>query len=272
MAGTIRTKSGRRMTIKSWVAGNRAKKAARGLTQRQKATVKRLINANLEHKYVSTYSNALYNGSANTVANEMWPVIPKIGVGDASFQRQGQKIKPKSLTLDVVVSMSAVDTSGSSIPPIASGDLMVNFWLLKSRRMKDTEDIRALPSPINFLDDGQGGTMPFYGNVTDLDVRVNTEEWQQLAKRQFRLSKASGGLNGDTQFGYSAGNPTVKKFRLKVPLPANFQYTDETDPVYPTNFAPVWTIGFAYPDGTPFEGRNYRLNVTTRSHLDYTDA
>jgi len=271
MVNTMRTKSGQRVTLKAWVASNRAKKAAKGLNKRQKATVKRLIGATQERKYVSYYSEQDMNCNTNTAINEMYAVVPRMGVGDASHQRTGQKVKPKSLVMDVIVSISAANVEGSA-PPLNAADLLVNFWLLKSRRYKDQADINALTAPINFLDDGQAGTMPFYGNLTDVDLRVNTEEWQQLAKRQFRLSKASGGLNYDTTTGYSGGNVSFKKFRLKVPLPATLQYTDEVNPTWPTNFAPVWTCGFVYPDGTPRNISDYRLHVYTRSHLDYTDA
>jgi len=261
-------KSGKKVKLSSW---KKAMKTGKKLTKTQRSQVKRIVNSNLERKFVQELSAQIYNAQANVAANEMLPLIPQIGVGDASNQRHGQKIVPKRLVARFVVTFN---TTGQSGVAANSADLFVRLWLLKSRALKDYDEIQALPAPINFLDNGQAGTQPFNGDEQDYFLRPESEEWQTIKEFRFRLTKATGLINNDIAQGYSEGNsnPTAREFSVVIPTPAVLQYTDETLPTYPTNFAPVWCIGYCRMDGTVVNPLEYGLRVNYSTSLEYTDA
>lgn len=263
----MRLKSGKTVRLASW---KKAQKTAKKLTKAQRSQVKRIVNSNLERKYVQYTSTGLFNAQANVAANEMLSLVPPIGVGDASNQRHGQKIVPKRMVAKFVVSFNGGESGVAS----KSADLFVRLWILKSRALKDQDEIVALPAPINFLDDGQAGTKPFTGASTDYFLRSESEEWQTMKEFRFRLAKATGFLNGDSAQGYSEGTscPTAREFTYVIPTPATLQYTDEVAPSYPTNFAPVWCIGYCRMDGTPVDPLEYGLIVNVSIALEYTDA
>ena len=249
----------------------KVQKAGKKLTKTQRSQVKRIVNSNLERKFVQVMSASIYNAQANVAANEMAALMPPISVGDNSTQRHGQKIVPKRLVSRFVVTFNTVGEAGVAAK---SADLFVRLWILKSRSLKDQDEINALAAPINFLDDGQAGTKPFTGAEQDYFLRTEGEEWQTIKEFRFRLCKAAGLINGDNTQGYSEGvsNPTAREFSVVIPTPATLQYTDETLPVYPTNFAPVWCIGYCRMDGTPVDPLEYALRVNVSSSLEFTDA
>lgn len=260
-------KSGQKVKLSSW---KKAKKSQKKLTKAQRSQVKRIVNSNMERKYVQTLYAGPFNAQANVAANEMLSLMPKIAVGDGSNQRTGQKIKPKRLVARFVVTFNAKEGGVAA----QSADLFCRLWVLKSRSLKDQDAILSLAAPIQFLDDGAGGTQAFNGNEQDYFLRNESEEWQTIKEHRFRLSKASGLLNGDFVAGYSEGNtnPTAREFTVVIPTPANLLYTDETAAVYPTNFAPVWCIGYCRMDGTAVDPLEYGLRVNVSAALEYTDA
>ena len=62
----------------------KVQKAGKKLTKTQRSQVKRIVNSNLERKFVQVMSASIYNAQANVAANEMAALMPPISVGDNS--------------------------------------------------------------------------------------------------------------------------------------------------------------------------------------------
>lgn len=259
----------------------RGKRTAR-LSKPMRRAIKLVINKQQERKYTSESYQRNLNAICNSTQNEMFPCVPytvQAGAGTASSsQRIGQKVTCARMYTDFHVSLNTA-ISGSK-------DLVVKLWVLSSKALKNYDDIFRWgtsgnrPLPINFLNDGQGGTQTALGFLYDLDKPVENEEWTSHKEFTFRLSKSTGVLiNNQSGFSPTApvamvmgGGSTFKRIRVYHKAPKVLNYDANLGNQYPENFAPVWTLSYAYADGSPPVASNTDVYVNVTNHMEFYDA
>lgn len=257
-----------------------AKKAV--LSKPVKRAITTIINRQQERKYTAESYQRQLNAVSNSTVNEMFPCVPytiQAGAGTASSsQRIGQKITCARMYTDFHISLNTGITG--------SKDLVVKLWVLTSKALKNYDDISKWgttgnrPLPINFLNDGQGGTSVPLGFLYDLDKPVENEEWTSHKEFVFRLSKSTGVLiNNQSGFAPSApvamvmgGGSTFKRIRVYHKAPKVLNFDANLGQQYPENFAPVWALSYAYADGTPPVPANTDVYVNVTNHLEFYDA
>lgn len=258
----------------------KAKRPAR-LSKPMARAVKAIVNRQQERKYRNESYQRTLNAICNNVVNEMFPCVPQVEQATAvssSSQRIGQKVTCARAYSDFHICL-APGTTGSK-------DIIVKLWVLASKELKNYDDIAAWgtagnrPLPINFLNDGNGGTKTLLGFLYDLDAPVESEQWTSLREFTFRLSKSSGVME-NSNAGFSATAPyayvasagaTFKRIRIYHKAPKTWQYDGNLFPQYPNNYAPVWTLSYAYADGTAPVAANNEVYVNVTNHLEFYDA
>lgn len=278
MAGARRGRGMRRGASKAKAKAKRPAKLSKPMAR----AVKAIIHRQAERKYRSESYQRSMNAVTNSNINEMWPCVvqtTQAGAGTASSsQRVGQK---------VTVARCYTDFHFSFPPGITgSKDIVVKLWVLASKELKNYDDIANIgvvgnprQLPINWLNDGNGGTQGALGFLYDLNLPVETEQWTSLKEYVFRLTKSSHAIENNNQ-GYGAppaayvagGGTTMKRIRVYHKAPKNLLFDANLGSQYPTNFAPVWCASYAYVDGTNPVPANQELFVDVRNHLEFYDA
>lgn len=246
--------------------------------------VRTIINRQQERKYRNESYQRILNAVTNSSSNEMFPCVPRTempgaGILASSSTRIGQKLTCARAYTDFHVSL-APNIQGSK-------DIIVKLWILTSKELKNMDDILSWGTtgaprqlPINFLSDGNGGTTTALGTLYDLDLPVESEAFTAQKVMTFRLQKSSQVMNNNTN-AYNNVNPaayiasngqTFKRFRFYHKAPKTWEYAGNINNDYPNNYAPFWTLSYAYADGTaPVPGNNdIAVNVT--NHLEFYDA
>jgi len=243
-----------------------------------KAVAKKVVSDALEDKYASAYIYpqgvpAYFN--AGIVSNsECYYLLPGITQGTASNNRVGEKIRPKSLKVDFVITANGSYTS--------SQINQIRLFILEDKSIRNLDALRDIPltqtgTPITtqLLDDG-GITVGFQGLPTDIMRRVNKRRYTVFKDKHLMILSGSGqtpqNTNGYTGTQVFVSGQQCVKFSVKIPTPTVLKYSKELD-FYPSNFAPFFCLGYAQPDGNAYpDNLLTRVAVNWVVHLDYEDA
>lgn len=241
--------------------------------------VKAIVHRGAERKYVSERplpvasgglfpNDSLFNCVTNSSVVEMFPCVPRTiqaGAGTtSSSQRIGQKVKAARMYSDFYIALNPAST--------LSKDIIVKLWILTSKEFKNYDSIASMTAPINWLNDGQGGSTVSLGNLYDLTFPVENETWTQLKTYTFRLAKSSGLTQNNAA--YTADSVPVGKFIRYYHKggPQQLCFDSQLSAQYPTNYAPVWCVSYAYADGSTPQVTNKDIWVMNQNHLEFYDA
>lgn len=235
-----------------------------------RAVAKKVLSDALEDKYNRAEIQAggqplLFNASITTYT-ECYNLLPSVVQGVDSFNRIGDKIRPKSLRVDMYI--------------VANGTLTtsmlqrVRLFVLQDKSISNWTAISGTPIGTQLLDFGS-----FLGGYSGLPncelIRVNKRRYKVIKDKNMTLLKGTGltpnvgGLNGTQTF---MATNQYHRFSFKIPTPAVLNYSNPGDS-YPTNFAPFMCLGYTQPDGdaAPDSGV-FKVACQFSSHLDYEDA
>lgn len=259
----------------------RGKKTA-ALSKPMRRAIKQVINRQQERKYRAASYTRILNSNCNVTQNEMFNCMvdtSQAGAGTASSsQRIGQKVTVARCYSDFTITFA---------PGVSSSkDLIVKLWILSSKELKNYDDIFAWGQPgnrslpISFLNDGNGGTTNPTGLIEQLNLPVENEQWTSHREYVFRLTKSSGTLMNNPNgyaaappFGYvGTGGPCWKRIRVYHTVPKTLVYDAQLFGQFPNNASPVWTLSYAYADGTAPNTGNLDVQVTVTNHLEFYDA
>lgn len=251
--------------------------------------VNRVLNRKSETKYASsragdtqphvyTITNSVIAGAA------AWQsAIPGVIVSTSAddWTRVGDTISPTRSRVDLELKL--IDPAGS--PPgtyssPAPWDITAYIVYGYCKRYRNITDVNgnsaALASALLKLGgkDGTGAEYTSFGGYAeDADLIINDAVWH-LRVKKVRLFKSPGQLNGVVSPGtISTPNKNSAKVVLNYSkmLPSKFKYQGDAD-LYPTNFAPVFSIGYYYNDGTPADtGSTGVLKYKATKHLFFKD-
>lgn len=239
-----------------------------------RAVAKQVLHQQLEDKYNTrniTPAAVPQSKPGDINPTTLEGVLPLVYQGDDSWERIGDRVRPKRLRVDITV------TSNGILPEAWLGT--VRFLILEDKSNKNEQDIPAVTGPriLQLLDNGPN-QFGFTGRNQDVNYRINTRLFKVHCDKKLILSKSFGSrlASGSPAVAVSGLGTTVSyRFSVVVPTPATLVYQG---PSYgtPTNFAPFACIGYAFNDSNyaadPAELPNARITWNMLSHFDYEDA
>lgn len=239
-------------------------------TQSVASYVKRIVNGQLEKKFVSNAVQAANFNSSIAVIGDMKSLVPQVTSGTGSWQRLDQRITPLRLTTTWHFSFS--DTINRSM------NIIITLYCFHKKNVKYVPDMiqDVTTNGIQLLSAGNSGIVqPYNGYVTEGDLPINKDSYQLIKKYTFQLTNNVGLPNGDLTPG-NAPNVSLaashKKISLTVKTPKQLTYKPTTGIVYPDGFAPFWAVGYAHVGGAAPDAFNTDLNVSWNTRMVYTDA
>lgn len=229
-----------------------------------------VVEKKIETKYVADDIQKAVPVDCNIVIPaDLVFAAPSLTEGVGSWQRVGQRIS----------NIRGKTHFNFSIPYnySASTNWVVRVYMLTSRQVKSFAQVSALPAN-SLLDNGNGTTEdwnPGTTQVVTLSQRPLSRENFSGKFRDFKLTKNSGSLNGDTSTLPPSSNgghhPSDRQYTWNWSHKGTVQY-DENGNV-PTNFNPMFIlVAFPY-DNTPVpESLVSPVNATIRTEMYYKDG
>lgn len=242
-----------------------------------KAVAKKVVADSMEDKYEIRLSQTsgyprLYD--APITNNDIYQLLPPIVQGTASNQRIGDKIRPKSMRVNFVLTTNNAETS--------SLIAQVRLLVLQDKSIKSVLALQPITgvqpgSPVGTELLQYGGTLQgFQGLPSDVMARVNRERYSVIKDVQREVIKGAGrgpiSANAYTGDQVYVTGQTTHRFTVVVPTPAVLKYSNQTDQ-FPTNFAPFFVLGYAQPDGNAAgSSLLQRIVLNFETHFDFEDA
>lgn len=233
--------------------------------------VKRMISRDVENKGIGENIEVnVYHNSPIGPADCL-PLVPQIAqldaaVADTCVQRVGDKVKPKSLTV-----RGTITARYGSFP--ANQCVYVRVIIAAQKTIKVGSQILAGGVLTNQLcrpmfASGPGlSEVPFGGNTTDLNYPLNKDLFRVYYDRTFKLAPTNQQAIAVEQ---NDKNTIRWSYRFKS-LPASLTF-DSANGDWANNFAPFYTMGYAYADGTAPDIANSRIVTNTTTLLEFEDA
>ena len=250
---------------------------AQSTTALVKAVAKKVLDSQVEDKYVAytlypappgTQGYPISFNASITTGSELYPLLPPLLNGVSSYQRVGDRIRPKRFTVDVIVSANGGLTSSQLN--------MVRLFLISDKSYGNWDDVRTnTPITTELLNNG-AGTQGFTGIPHTLCMPVNAERYKvhhdkilQVRAGQGQTPNSTNSYVGTQAF---VGTQQAWKLRFVIPTPAVLKYSAFNSD-YPTNFAPFICLGYIQPDGNASpDNLITRVQMIYRSHLWFEDA
>jgi len=240
------------------------------------AVAKKVVSDALEDKYITAGAGSTpkYYNAGISSNSEIEVLMPAMQQGTNSGDRIGDKIRPKRLRVDVVVT-----TNGT----LNSSQLnLVRIFFLEDKSIRNSVALKDIaltqigtPIATQLLDSG-GVLSGFTGVPNQIMRRVNRQRYTVFKDKVAELlagtgqtPNASNGYNGSQVF---VSGQQCFRFSVVIPTPAVLKYSQAADN-YPSNFAPFMAVGYVQPDGNASpDNLISRITVNWVSHLDYEDA
>ena len=193
-------------------------------------------------------------------------------IGTEEGEMVGGRILPQSLHVDFIM---ALDSNATN-----SQDLTAHLYCLQQNNINSYNQVGSMTHL--FLRDATvtspGLNTYFTGSQQEAILPVDTRAFKLIAHKKIHLKKAFGlaveGATSGSVTGVQAPGTIVGHVRVKVKLPKVLKYQEDTgssiEP-YPSNFNPVWCLGWNYNDNTGI-GSSRTVRVTAVSTLKYKNA
>jgi len=226
--------------------------------------VKRVMNRNMETKFVGrAIVDADFNSSISSAA-ECYPVTPAVQLGDDDYQRTGDRIRPMWMTIRGKVMLSRAYLSALTVLPTT-----VRLMVLNQRDLKTNAQVATNADFAHILKDNinVGVARPYAGGNYDNLAPINRDKFQVIADKKYRFT-------WDDQLNLAgqaaAGTNKAFYFTIRVKVPKTM-YFDDVNGANPTNFAPFLCCGCATDDNSgPYTLPP--IHVTAQSILYFKDA
>lgn len=241
------------------------------------ALVRKLIDRKTEDKFIS-WENAPGGwttlGRAIGNVGSIIQLINQIQEGPASYQRLGDKIRPKYLLVKGFVAINStilVETAAR-----------VRLMVVSNKSAKNANPAVAPALPLGaLLNDNLVSLAPsvahgYRGNPDDDNSMINTEQFIAHGDKHYDLVQAGKTPAVVPPIQGTGAMVVYKYFKFKVKCPASLTFTDSNGD-YPTNFSPFLLMGYSYPEGWSFPVADPdplagQVRIYARSTLFYEDA
>jgi len=224
--------------------------------------VKKMIARGSENKSVGyVVEDAVTHNSAITSA-DCEPLVGQIGQGTDSFNRIGDKIRPKSLVVRGTLALNGGISGGFTRVP-----LQVRVLILTAKDVKVGSQVLASSIDTgNLLEPNiaAANETDYSGSTINALYPVNRDAFRVYYDKTFTLcGPEAEGVEAVTKF------CATWSYRFKK-LPATLTF-DNGNGDWANNFAPFVAIGYSYPDGSSPDSVSRRLVSTVFSKLEFED-
>lgn len=237
--------------------------------------MRKLIDRRTEDKFISwenAPNGAVTSGRAIGSLGSVVPLLQDIAEGSASYERLGDKIRPKYLLVRGYIAIN------SAVPVETAARCRIMVVSNKSDKNSNPAVAAALPLGA-LLNDNLASLIPsvshgYRGIASDDNSSVNTEQFIAHSDKHYDLVLAGKNM-GPPVLGTGAMS-VYRYFKIKVKCPASLNFTDANGN-FATNFSPQLLFGYSYPEGwgypvadpDPLAGQ---IRLYVRSTLFYEDA
>lgn len=224
------------------------------LTVAKRATARAIPN-----KVVGWQVEALTDHNSGITNPDMYPLVQQIVEGTANYEREGDRIKPKSLVVKGSISLNP-DFNPNTSP------MYVRVIIAQQKNVRSTSNFPSLDSAHLLKPSlAAGPEQPFFGNEVELAYPVNRDLFRVYMDKVFLITPAAA-ATGQSRLGAQKR----WSYRFKQ-LPASLTY-DEGNGDYANNFAPFVALGYAYADGNSVDVLGTRIQHSVYSQLSFEDA
>jgi len=229
--------------------------------------VQKIIHADVETKQAYHILAPTNFNSGIDVTGDVIRVLPNISTGTDSNNRIGQELKAQHLVLKGCVSWSpSVGTFGT----FANARLGVRLMVVQPRNYSQVNDVitNATTWLPNLLQKGVTSA-PFTGQINDLWAPINTEAIIKYYDKVIMLN----GTYQASNVGFSQLLGGTKFFTIKMKCRnKTLKYDQNISTNNPTNYAPVFLIGYAHLDGSGPDTVSTAITCQWDSIFNYEDA
>ena len=222
--------------------------------------VSRAISRNAENKKITEslgYTN--FNNSIST-SGDILNLMPNIVQGDASYQRQGAKIRIKKMVIRGVLNWTGSATAGLQ-------RVGVRQMIVKSKRFPNSAII-SNSAELNYLLEASGGSyQSFTGtNFDSLFQPVNRKAWAVARdKKHYMYAQSTAQATDDMSHSSKFFTIDLKQARNKI---INYEFESGTV----TNWGWFMLVGFQDLLGGAVANTNTNLSVNYSVETIYEDA
>lgn len=191
---------------------------------------------------------------------DMYPIVQQIATGVNQWEREGSRIKPKSLVVRGVL------TQKPDYPDTQA--LYVRIVIAQQKTVKTVANYNDLdPQHLLKANIGPGPQeLPFSGNHIELNYPINRDLFRVYMDKIVLLTPTESAPAGDPR----TGSTKRWSYRFKQ-LPSTLTF-DQGGGDFVNNFAPFCAIGYAYANGTAPDVVNTRVLHSVFSQLTFEDA
>lgn len=267
-----------RRNLRRKVAGKR-RFAMRGKAARTPLVrlIRNVMKREEETKYVANSYDAALLPLANTwysqgslgAAGQWFPALPALAQGTGDYQRVGSKITPVGTSVTMKIGFNPANVDAASIYGV--------IYYGTSKAVKSWNVTNPIGNQ-QILEGGDGINYTFNGDRFRLNFPVDKKLYN-MKRIVFRLAKTPGIQNSDisgatvTGGNYSTANGyQCRNIKLNIRAPKKITYEDNVD-TWPSNFAPVFGVGFCHADGSTLTVADQNLlTVSSQCHMWFKDA
>lgn len=161
-----------------------------GVTKGVKAYVKKAIHRNIENKEIVKYSANTACVVASTLTDPFnFNLLSNLNTGDGQGNRTGVEIKPMPSS-QMKITFNLLPYNSETNP---YGNIWVRVWVA-SYKIEHVNSAAMSGVFGQFFEEGSS-TIGFNGNMLDMMLPVNKNEWTVYMDRKFQLGLSSGGLS-----------------------------------------------------------------------------
>ena len=224
-----------------------------------KSYVKRAIHTNIENKLWIRFANSETITTAAASNPEYINLVPFPSQGTTQYTRTGNKIKIMKAYIKGFVNL--LPYSSTLNPKV--GPIYVKMWLCRYKEL-NCADISLTSISTNFFE-GLSGSTSFQGNMLDMSLTNNKDDWIIYKTKTFELGGTSyvpGGLS--TQPLIAADNSRYTKpfyFSFGKHLRKQLQFDANGNPPTNTNLFLVTQVVYADGTATAVDAAKYHYTI-----------
>jgi len=230
-----------------------------------KTYVKKALHAAAENKVWISYAANQTITTASASNPTALGLCPQPAQGTSQFQRVGAKIKVVKAFIRGHVNL--IPFSATTNPEV--GPLYVKMWLCKNK----TANVGAISGTncsTNFFDSATG-TTGFQGNMLDLELTNNKDDWIIFKTKTFELNTTSvspvgGGLNASTNDNSRMTMPFYFSYGRHLRKQLNYNGTGSENPTNANMFL-IFQVVYANGSSTAIQSAEYHFNT----RVEYED-
>jgi len=229
--------------------------------------VQKIIHKDVETKQAYHIMAPTNFNSGIDAAGDAQRILPNISQGTGENNRIGNQLNAQNLVVKGCISWSP---SIGQFGTFANARLGVRMFIIQPRQynyVNDALNNTATWMPV-LLQKG-GVAAPFTGQINDLWAPLNTEAFIKYYDKVFMIN----GTYQATAVGMSQLLGATRMFNINIKCRNKLlKYENTLSTNNPTNYAPIFVIGYAHLDGSGPDVNSTAITVQWDSVFNYEDA